>query len=81
MNIDLSHISVADLLPLIALIVAWLKMRRQNGDWRKDTDHAISDLRKECKRLQGHDDRVFKSLDSIDERLTGILERLAKLES
>ena len=95
MNIDLSHLSVADMAAIAAVIAAylqlrsvWLKGRKELTDRmtvlekrETEVDHRCLALEKEFARLQKHDDRMFTLLDSINSKITSILERLARMES
>ena len=95
MNIDLSHLSVADLAALGAVIVGWFQLRSVWMKGKKEVadrmtslektetafDHRCLSLEKDFGRLQKHDDRMFSLLDSMNSKLTNILERIARLES
>ena len=66
---------------------AWLKGRQELWDRvtvleKSETGykHRIESLDKDILRLQSHDDRIFNRLESMDGKLTSILERLARLE-
>ena len=95
MNIDLSHLSVADMAGLAAVVAGWMQLRSVWLKNRKEVNDRVASLEKketafeyrcqgleeDFKRLQKHDDRMFGLLDSINDKLSSISERLASLES
>ena len=92
--VDIVHLSMADLASLGGVALVWLQLRAAWIKGRKELQdrvlilekaetgykHKVESLDKDIVRLQSHDDRIFNRLESMDGKLTSILERLARLE-